>query len=85
MKTYDESKQIELISLLRHAHDEVVMLRRERDRLAPYERVLTIMERALFGPQQSQGYGEDVAWRIQKALDLLIKERDESRGQKDNQ
>jgi hypothetical protein len=45
MTTYDESKQIELISILRQAHDEVVQLRRNNERLAPYERIMSIIER----------------------------------------
>lgn len=78
MRSYDDSKQIELISLLRHAHDEIETLCRENARLAPYERVLSILERALFGAPPVQGYGEDVKWRITKAIDVLMKEREEA-------
>lgn len=72
--TSDE--RVELLNMLRSAHDEIVTLRRENARMAPQVRVLDILERAMFGPAREQGYGEDIAWRLKKRIDEIIAERE---------
>lgn len=68
----------ELISMLRMAHDEIVVLRRTIERLEPkanaYDTIAQFARLSIH--PENQGYGEDVAWRLKQAVEELIKERD---------
>lgn len=68
----------ETISLLRQAHDEVVMLRRRVAELEPkahaYDTIAIIARHTT--PNESQGYSVDVAWRLKEAVDKLVAERE---------
>jgi hypothetical protein len=71
----------ETLALLRGAHDEIVMLRRQMGELAPkahaYE-TIAILARQSVNPEQS-GCGVDMAWRLRGAVEQLEKEREEER------
>ena len=68
--------EIEILSNYRAAHDEIVMLRRAVAELKPKATALDILERALFGMPPSQGYGEDIAWRLKKEIERMAAERE---------
>jgi hypothetical protein len=67
----------ETISLLRHAHDEVVTLRRRVADLEPKAHAydtMAIIARQSVRPE-SQAYGIDVVWRLKEAVEKLDAER----------
>lgn len=68
----------ETISLLRKAHDEIVRLRRETAELAPkahaYDTVSILARQSKIRVERD--YGEDVAWRLEDAINNLIAERE---------
>lgn len=68
--------EIETLSNYRAAHDEIVRLRRRLSELEPQVRVLNILERALFGAPRSEGYGEDIAWRLAREVERLVASRE---------
>lgn len=67
----------ETLSLLRKAHDEIIMLRRERDALAQKAHAYDTMAivARLSAPAEQQGYGEDVAWRLKQVVEQIEAER----------
>lgn len=73
----------ETISLLRHAHDEVISLRRQVADLEPRAHAydtIAILARQSVHPQP-QGMGVDVAWRLKQAIEGLVAEREAERAQ----
>lgn len=64
----------EIIQLLRVGHDEIIRLRRQVADLEPRAHAYdTIAQIARLSVQhQSQGYGEDPAWRLKDAVEKLI-------------
>lgn len=72
----------ELLTLLRQAHDEIVTLRRQVNELTPRARAYDDISLILgFIPRQSQGYGIDVAWRVQEAVAEVEKIREQEKQQ----
>jgi hypothetical protein len=73
----DKMERPEIISLLRRAHDELITLRRQVAALEPKAHAYdTIAQLArLSHHPESQGYSEDVAWRLKQAVDTLVAER----------
>lgn len=70
----------ELLHLLRVAHDEIVVLRRKVAELEPRARAYDNIDRIVgMIPYPSQGYGEDVAWRIKTVVERIEAERDAER------
>ena len=68
----------ETMSLLRGAHDEILMLRRQIAELSPKAHAYdTIAQLArLSEKDQSRTYGEDMAWRLKNAVEVLTAERE---------
>ena len=73
----------EMLNHLRLAHDEIVTLRRQVAELAPkahaYDTLAILARQSVHEPPQ--GYSEDVAWRLRKAVEQLEAEREAERGQ----
>ena len=71
----------EIIQVLRHAHDEVVTLRRRIAELEPkamaYDTIAQIA--ALSIHPSNQGYSVDVAWRLKEIVEKLVAERNAER------
>ncbi len=67
-----------MLSLLRAGHDEITLLRRQIAALEPkahaYDTIAQMA--ALTKHPSSQGYGEDVAWRMKAAVEALVAERE---------
>jgi hypothetical protein len=61
----------EVANRLRAAAEEIRSLRIQVERLAPIADTLRILDRAMNGPPQGQGYGEDQAWACLKLADTL--------------
>lgn len=64
----------EAVEMMKRASAEIKDLRRQIDRLAPkahaYDNLSTVL-RLL--PQQSQSYGEDVAFLLDRRIDKILK------------
>lgn len=73
---------VENINVMRQAHDEIIGLRRRIAELEPkahaYETIAAIARLNQNG-RNLQGFGEDVAWRLQNVVDRLNAERLEER------
>jgi hypothetical protein len=71
----------ETISLLRTAHDEVIRLRREIASLTPkaeaYDTIAILARQSQ--THSERGYGVDVAWKLEAAVNELIAEREAER------
>ena len=63
----------EAIEMMKRASEEIKSLRRQIDRLAPKADAYDAI-RELQGmiPRPSQGYGEDVAWMLDKRIKELL-------------
>ena len=68
----------ETISLLRMGHDEIVTLRRRIAAMEPkahaYDTIAILARQSEV--RVDQGYGVDVAWRLENAVNELIAERE---------
>ncbi len=63
----------EAIEMMRRASAEIKVLRSEVDRLAPKAEAYDSLRAVLnLLPQRSQGYGEDVAWMLDKRVKELV-------------
>lgn len=75
----------EIIQVLRHAHDEIIRLRRKIEALEPrahaYDTIAQIA--AISRHDVKVGYGEDPTWRIKKMVDDLVAERMAQKDQAD--
>lgn len=62
-------KDQDAIQMMQRCREEIITLRRQIDRLAPkaeaYDAITAILGMI---PRPSQGYGEDLAWRLEKEI-----------------
>lgn len=64
---------MEMHHLLKSASAEIRALRRHNELLAAQVGVIEVFRAATMGTPKSQGYAEDVAWRLDIAADELMK------------
>lgn len=71
--TNGKSPNPEMISALTQAAHEIRSLRRTNEVLAAKVEVMDLFAAVLFAqaPRNSQGYGEDVAWKLEKLAEAL--------------
>ena len=61
-----------LKDVLQDAKNEIIRLRRNNELLSAQVHVVEIFAAALFGPNRNaQGMSIDIAWSLQKEIDLL--------------
>lgn len=60
------------VQYLRQAAREIRELRTEVARLAGYERMWSLVDRALRAIPERQGMSEDIAWRMDRMADDMI-------------
>ena len=62
-------KDQDAIQMMQRCREEIIALRRQIDRLTPkaeaYDAITAILGMI---PRQAQGYGEDMAWRLEKEI-----------------
>jgi len=62
-------KDADAIQMMMRCREEIVSLRRQIDRLAPKAEAYDAMTSILgMIPRPSQGFGEDLAWRLEKEI-----------------